>query len=421
MQKSIGVLIPTYNRPKDLDTALESIENQTYKPKVICILDNASSKETLDLLEKKGLLDFFDVDKIKKESFNFSLDNNLFYVKSTLKNGIIYIYVRSKENLGCSAGFHYGLKYLYENTDLEGFYILDDDAVLDENCLKEILPYINDYSSLSSLKLSRENKKSILPHVGYCIDNNYRYFPVKTLSNVEKNLKISFVSFAGWYLSRDLIEKAGYPKKDFFISNDDIEYSFRIKKSGLPTLLVYKSKIYHPSKIKENLPFYKYLFGFRNLSYIYKNYFIEKKNIKDKLLNISHDIFYKFIRIRYNFKYSIKEFYRWLCSMDSKETFIKCKNFKFNAKFFLEDDFIVFSSNSYLHTTQLYKHPNFKGAIYFEKGNNVFNIAFDNIIDVLDKNSKLKLLLQARDFFVYKLIGHLVSNNRIDLIDRIIV
>jgi len=421
MEKNIGVLVVTYNRPKDLDICLKSIENQTYKPEAICILDNASSKETLDLLEKKGILTTFDRENIEKENFNFKLEDMPCYLKTIKTSGNNYIYLRLKENTGGSGGFYYGLKYLHEYTDLDGYYILDDDGMLDENCLKEIIPYTNDYLSITSLKLDRDNPTNLIPHTGYCIDDNYKYFPVKTLDKVDKNLEISFSSFVGWYFAKSLIEKVGYPKKDFFISIDDIEYSFRIKYYEFKTLLLYKSKIYHPSKKSENLPLFKYFFGFKNISYLYKVYYNEENNTKREVMNVSTKLFYEFIRNRFNFNLSFSEFLKFLNMKNISEVFKFLNNYKFNNNFLINEDFIVFSTSSYLRSTQIYKHPNFKGAIYFEKKSKFFNIPFDNITEILKNNKELKILLQCRDFFVYKITGHLISKKRQDLINRIIV
>jgi len=420
MEKNIGVLVVTYNRPKDLDICLKSIENQTYKPEAICILDNASSKETLDLLEKKGILTTFDRENIEKENFNFKLEDMPCYLKTIKTSGNNYIYLRLKENTGGSGGFYYGLKYLHEYTDLDGYYILDDDGMLDENCLKEIIPYTNDYLSITSLKLDRDNPTNLIPHTGYCIDDNYKYFPVKTLDKVDKNLEISFSSFVGWYFAKSLIEKVGYPKKDFFIRGDDEEFSFRLKKININTLLVYKSEIYHPSGIENKLPLFKYFFHFRNLSYVYKNYFKEKESTKREMENISYNLFFKFVKARFNISFNFKQFLDLLYTKINKNIIKNLKEYKLDINFPINSEFIVFSSNSYLNITKLYKHPLFKGAVYFEKGNKIFNISFDNIIKVLENNKNLKILLEGKGVFIYKLLGFFIKNNKENLINRII-
>ncbi len=423
--KNIGVLLVTYNRPKDLNVCLKSIENQSYKPKIICIVDNASSDETLNLLEERNILNTLDIEKIKKEKFNFLLENMPCYLKIHKKNNIHHIYLRLKENVGGSGGFYYGLKYLHENTDLDGYYILDDDAILDENCLKNIVPFTNEYLSITSLKIDKNNSNFIIPHIGYCVNNNYKYFPVKTIRKVNNNLEISFSSFVGWYFDRKLIEKVGYPRKDFFIRSDDTEFSFRIKFSGIKTLLVSNSKIYHPSGIENKLPLFKYFFDFRNLSYIYRYYFIENKKIKEKILKKAHKIFFKFVKIRFGFNLDLdldlKKFYNLMYEEDNKNILNYLKQFNLNTNFSINEDFIVFSSNSYLNITNLHKHPYFKGVVYFEKRNKIFNISFDNIIKTLEENKNLKILLEARSIFIYKLIGHFVSKNKEYLIDRIVV
>lgn len=53
MAESIGVVIPTYNRPKETLRAVESALNQTFKPSQIVVVDDGSNDETVRELEGK--------------------------------------------------------------------------------------------------------------------------------------------------------------------------------------------------------------------------------------------------------------------------------------------------------------------------------------------------------------------------------
>lgn len=52
MAESIGVVIPTFNRPKQTIRAVESVLNQTVKASQIVVIDDGSSEENLRELEK---------------------------------------------------------------------------------------------------------------------------------------------------------------------------------------------------------------------------------------------------------------------------------------------------------------------------------------------------------------------------------
>jgi GT2 family glycosyltransferase len=59
------------------------------------------------------------------------------------------------------------------------------------------------------------------------------------------NTKIDLFTFVGPLLSRRVVENAGLPREDYFISFDDQEYALRIKKAGFASLLVPNSIIFH--------------------------------------------------------------------------------------------------------------------------------------------------------------------------------
>jgi GT2 family glycosyltransferase len=57
-------------------------------------------------------------------------------------------------------------------------------------------------------------------------------------------LEIDVGSFVGFLVSRETIEKVGFPKREFFIYFDDVEYSLRIRRVGR-ILTVPDSKVVH--------------------------------------------------------------------------------------------------------------------------------------------------------------------------------
>ena len=80
----LGVVLVTYNRLNELKKALECYEKQSYLPKHVIIVNNASNDGTKEYLEKW-------VNK-----------------KSKIEKEIINL----KKNTGGSGGFHEGLKRL---------------------------------------------------------------------------------------------------------------------------------------------------------------------------------------------------------------------------------------------------------------------------------------------------------------------
>ena len=109
-------------------------------------------------------------------------------------------------------------------------------------------------------------------------------------------------SFVGILVNKKAIEKIGYPKKEFFIHHDDVEYCIRLRKVG-QILLVPDSIIIHKEAAKEGIiksflgreslrvPYHKFwlnYYGIRNLVWLGKKYSTNKLNfyygMKKKLI-----------------------------------------------------------------------------------------------------------------------------------------
>ena len=87
---NIATVVVTYNRKAMLCDCLQAIACQTFKPKAVYIIDNASSDGTREHLVVNGYV---------------SEDSNIVYI-----NDIKFIYVQLAENTGGAGGFYTGMK-----------------------------------------------------------------------------------------------------------------------------------------------------------------------------------------------------------------------------------------------------------------------------------------------------------------------
>ena len=120
----IGVLIVTYNRLEKLKKALASYSEQTFKPALVMVVDNNSSKPTSDFLK---------VWEMQNEGFRKKV-------------------YRLEKNLGGSGGFYYGFSKMVE-TGMEWIWVSDDDAYPDKDCIEIMAHYISksDTSKISAV------------------------------------------------------------------------------------------------------------------------------------------------------------------------------------------------------------------------------------------------------------------------------
>ncbi len=233
-KEKIAAVVVTYNRKDLLKECLDALFNQTRPLDSIILIDNASTDGTLEFLKEKGYLD------------NPKLD-----------------YVRLPENTGGSGGFHEGVKKGYEK-GYDWLWLMDDDSEPKKDALEKLSKYFSK-RNLSALAGSvlLPNDLVCYGHRGY-IDFN-KIWPLLQKPSQLKDYKnqyteIDMASFVGILISREAIRKIGYPKKEFFIYHDDVEYCIRLRKVGR-ILLIPDSVIVHKEASRKNPSVKKIFFG----------------------------------------------------------------------------------------------------------------------------------------------------------------
>ncbi len=218
-KEKIAAVVVTYNRKELLKECLDALLNQTYSLDSIILIDNASADSTPEFLEEQGYLK------------NPKID-----------------YVRLPENIGGAGGFHEGVKRGYEKS-YDWLWLMDDDAEPKKDALEKLSKYFKiekNVSALACLKIG-ENGQILQPHRGYF---DFENIPKRIVSPFderrikEKFIEIDHASFVGILVNKKAIQKIGYPKKEFFIHYDDVEYCIRLRQVG-KILLVPDSVIVH--------------------------------------------------------------------------------------------------------------------------------------------------------------------------------
>ncbi len=262
----IATVTVTYNRKELLKQNIEAILNQSFEVDNIIIVDNHSTDNS---------------EKEIKERFS----NN---------EKITYIYLN--ENIGGAGGFYTGCKYAYENA-YDWVILMDDDGKpKNEHTINNLLETINkmnktekDLVMMNSLVLCNENELS------------FSFFSMNDTADMIKekannNILEEYISpFNGTIISKALMEKIGYPNREFFIKGDEADYLLSAKNVGAYIGTVVDSLYYHPRVYENNLkkikiinkeyyvfvekPWKEY-YRIRNYTYTYKKLKMKKSIIK---------------------------------------------------------------------------------------------------------------------------------------------
>lgn len=249
MHETVAAVVVTYNRKELLAECLDGLLRQTRPVDALFIVDNASTDGTTEYLKERAFIP--NVPDTKSESAEI---HSFLFSKTDGGEKIDVFYLRTPQNTGGAGGFYEGVKRSYE-MGYDWLWLMDDDAEAESDALEILLKFhgVDDLSALAGLKISPENRV-LTRHRGYFQFDDFfpRIVRPIQLADIEGKeiLEIDHASFVGILISRKAIEKVGYPKKEFFIHYDDVEFCARLRSVG-NILLVPGSRIIH--KEPENI------------------------------------------------------------------------------------------------------------------------------------------------------------------------
>jgi GT2 family glycosyltransferase len=279
MSNSVCAVVVTYNRIELLLECLEALKKQTRPIQGIYLIDNTSTDGTPELLLEKGY-----ICELPPQNLEEPWEKD--FIIQNLTNGkeIKLHYVRMQKNTGGSGGFYEGVKRGYER-GYGWLWLMDDDAEPKEDALEKLEQYfcLDDICicALASLTVDR-NMNILHPHRGYFNFENVFSGIIKKIdeNEIQKEIiEIDFASFVGILVKGKIVSKIGYPKKEFFIHYDDVEYCIRLRSIG-KILLVPNSIIFHKEASKTG-GVEKYFFGRKSVRKNFSGFWLTYYDIRN--------------------------------------------------------------------------------------------------------------------------------------------
>ncbi|HEB1166424.1 TPA: glycosyltransferase [Escherichia albertii] len=248
MNKAVIAIIVTYNRKELLSKVIDAVSSQSYPLKKILIVDNNSSDGTKDLVSHK--------------------------ISPLIE------YKNTGGNFGGAGGFYHGFieaeKYTYDY-----LWLMDDDFMPTIDCLEKLVS--NSPRGITQpVRYNLDETCAELSPLTYDLSNPFKINPkgvplnkyLKDLVEKPEYIDIEAIPFEGPLISRDVVEKIGYPDPRFFIFCDDIEYAIKAKRMGIPIKCDLRAKAYRllVNNQSNDLLSWKGYFMLRNLFYLHKKY-----------------------------------------------------------------------------------------------------------------------------------------------------
>ena len=202
----VCAIVVTFNRSQLLKRCLSALQKQLPDAD-IWVVNNASSDDTLELLAR----DFPAISLLDLPA-----------------------------NVGGAGGFEAGMRHAYE-AGYKYLWLMDDDGVPEENCLHELLqratpqrvtvPVQQDGQQTYGAVIGWNNRRDVTPEI------------VETEKPVTGKFTFAFV---GPLIGRDVVQRVGFPRGDFFIWFDDFEYALRIHRHrDLQIVIVPQARFFH--------------------------------------------------------------------------------------------------------------------------------------------------------------------------------
>ena len=249
----IAVVVVTYNRLDYLKKSLDLYINQSYKPQRIIVVDNCSSDGTVDYLHEWASAD----EGIPKK--------------------VIYLDC----NQGGSGGFYAGLEEAIKYDDVDWIWVADDDAFPSLEAFEKANDFIVNHQELISESSAicgvcrfdnhiSSIQRSLLKKTVFGIQE----FPIaEDYYSGKDYFEISLYSFVGTIMKKENLIKAGLPRKDFFLYQDDLEHAVRMGKTG-KIYCVTSIIIEHRDNVApKNETSWRDYYAARNLTVMYKEHF----------------------------------------------------------------------------------------------------------------------------------------------------
>lgn len=248
-------IVVTYNRSKLLSECINQLIKHSDHLVNILIVNNASTDNT------------------KQVANQLATDNSNVTV------------LELSTNLGGAGGFSHGMRYAMQTTTAKYFWLMDDDSMAQAGCLDHMLAVYESEDDIAFLSPNVRWKDGQPTNVMETTND----WP----ENVDKGIvKIKHGSFVGFLVSRQAVKLAGLPIEEFFIWNDDTEYSLRLLKQqpGKKGYFVSKAIMLHKSASNQvasgithdtttRIP--RYFYYYRNKMYIDRMYFNKTVVFKD--------------------------------------------------------------------------------------------------------------------------------------------
>jgi len=151
------------------------------------------------------------------------------------------------DNRGGAGGFHEGIREAVAR-GAELVWLMDDDGVPEDGCLDLLLRRRDGYDFWGPAVLAEQDPARLC----FPIRLPGRAAVVHSMAEVRLAAHDGLIAgvvipFNGVLVTRELVERIGLPREEYFIWGDDVEYLWRAQAAGAHTATVVDARFLHPA------------------------------------------------------------------------------------------------------------------------------------------------------------------------------
>ena len=157
-------------------------------------------------------------------------------------------FVTLDRNRGGAGGFHAGVRYADEECAADLTWLMDDDGLPDPDCLDLLLHHDGELDFWGPVVVDEQDPDRLVFPIR--LPGGTRV--VHDTAAVEQAspdglLRDVVIPFNGVLVTKDLVDRIGLPREEFFIWGDDHEYRLRAERAGARIATVAAARVRHPS------------------------------------------------------------------------------------------------------------------------------------------------------------------------------
>lgn len=183
--------------------------------------------------------------------------------------------ILSEANNGFAAGNNIGIKYAEEKYSPDYYWVLNNDTIVNPDCLKKLVEkdlHTKEKVGLITGRIMHYYDRNKIDYRGGFFDKTTGTAGYYSVENVHGE-RVSFATGCFWLLPRETIETVGLLSEEYFMYAEDTDYCCRILQAGYIMLYCDECIIYHKISASNgvNSPFNQYYMT-RNGLYIIEKY-----------------------------------------------------------------------------------------------------------------------------------------------------